>query len=199
MLWIVVFTLLLIVLSATFSGSEAAIFSLHTWHIPELPIIKKLLNQPQRLIGTLLLGNLLVNTSATALFTIFLLKLSHNLGIRPAVILASGGVFMTIVILIGGEITPKVIATRNPTRFAKLVAPFISVTHWLFSPFTLLLEKLNSLFIFLPRESSILADDELHTMIEVGQEQGILLAGEEDILRNLLELDKRTVSEVMTP
>jgi CBS domain containing-hemolysin-like protein len=199
MVWILVSTLLLIVLSAIFSGSEAAIFSLSNWQISELPGIRKMLTQPQRLLGTLLLGNLLVNTSATALFTLFLLQLSDSLGIRPGALLGLGGFFMTLVILIGGEITPKVIATRNPAQFARLIAPFIRITHGLFSPFTMLLERLSSLFAFLPRESPILTDEELHTMIELGREQGILLAGEEDILRNLLELDKRTVSEVMTP
>lgn len=194
-----VLTLFLLILSAIFSGSEAALFSLPASQIEQIPRAKKLLNRPQRLLGTLLLGNLLVNTSATAIFTLFLLHLSRELGIPSAGILALGGVLITLLILIFGEVAPKVIANRNPKRYTRLIAPFISAIDGLFYPFTILLEKLHSPLAFIPQESHQLTEEELHTMITVGREQGILITGEEDILRNLIKLDRRTVSEVMTP
>ncbi len=199
MLWIITFTLILLILSATFSGSEAAFFSLPVWQTNEIPRVKKLLAQPQRLLGTMLLSNLTVNTIATAIFTLLLLHLSQKLGILPGGILVLGGIFMTIVILIFGEVAPKVIANRNPQKFVRISAPFISAVSRLFYPFTSLLEKLHSPLAFIPKESPQLTDEELNTMIAVGMEQGILITGEEDILRNLIELDRRTVSEVMTP
>ncbi len=196
---LIILTLFLLILSAIFSGSEAALFSLHPWQLEKIPQAKKLLAQPQRLLATLLLGNLLVNTSATAIFTLLLLNLSRQLGILPKTILGLGGILMTITLLIFGEVGPKVFANRNPKGFTRFSAPFVSVVQWLLFPLTLLLERLHSPLTFIPKESPQLTDEELQTMIAVGREQGILLPGEEEILRNLIDLDRRTVSEVMTP
>lgn len=189
----------LLILSAIFSGSEAAFFSIPTWRIPELPKLKRLLNQPRRLLGTLLLGNLLVNTTATALFTLFLINLARRTGINTTGILGIGGIVMTGLLLVFGEISPKVIARLNPQKSALLFAPIVEVTHTILSPFTNLLDRFNALLAIFPQEKATLTDDELHTMIELGKEKGIFLSGEEEILRNLVDLDRRTVSEVMTP
>jgi len=190
---------LLLILSAVFSGSEAAFFSIPTWRIAGLPKLKHLLNKPQLLLGTLLLANLLVNTTATALFTLFLINLAHRTGMNTTVVLGVGGIVMTGLLLVLGEISPKVIARLNPEKSALLMAPIIKVTHFVLSPLTRIFERLNALVAAFPREENTLTDEELHTMIELGQERGILLAGEEEILRNLVDLERRTVSEVMTP
>lgn len=189
----------LLVLSAFFSGSEAALFSIPEWRTKEQPGVGRLLKNPERLLGTLLFGNLLVNTSATALFTLFLIYLSRRTGITTAGLLGAGGLVMTVVILVLGEVSPKVFASRHPDRFARAVAPFVIAIEWLFLPVTALLERMHRLFGFLPSEPAQLSDEELHTMITVGREKGVLLPGEEEILYNLIGLDRRTVSEVMTP
>lgn len=190
---------ILLILSAIFSGSEAAFFSIPAWRTAELPRLKHLLNQPRRLLGTLLLGNLLVNTTATALFTLFLIKFARHAGLNPGGILGMGGMAMTALLLVFGEISPKVVARLNPQKWALLFAPIIKASHLLLSPFTRLLDRLNAILTAFPQEKTTLTDDELHTMIELGKEKAVLLAGEEEILRNLVDLDHRTVSEVMTP
>ncbi len=190
---------LLLFLSALFSGAEAAFFSLPSWRVQELPGVKLLLSRPRRLLGTLLLGNLIVNTSATALWTLFLLKLVRTSGIAPAGILGAGGLVMTGLLLLFGEITPKVIATRHAEGFARITTPVFTFIHHLFNPFTAILEKMDAPLALLPREPAELSDEELHTLIEITQARGVLLPGEEEILRNIVDLDRRTVSEVMTP
>ncbi|MGQ9678496.1 MAG: hemolysin family protein [bacterium] len=199
MFFLLASTAVLLILSAVFSGFEAAFFSIPAWRAAELPKLKNLLNQPRRLLGTLLLGNLLVNTSATALFTLFLIKFAHGTRMNPAGILGIGGIVMTGLLLLLGEISPKVIARINPQKWTFLFAPTIKVFHLLLSPFTRLLEKFNSILAAFPQETTTLTDGELHTMIELGKEKAILLPEEEEILRNLVDLDRRTVSEVMTP
>lgn len=189
----------LLILSAIFSGSEAAFFSIPAWRTAELPRLKHLLNQPRRLLGTLLLGNLLVNTTATALFTLFLIKFARHTGLKPGGILGMGGMVMTALLLVFGEISPKVVARVNPQKWALLIAPIIQASHFLLSPFTRLLDRLNAILTTFPQEKTTLTDEELHTMIELGKEKAVLLPGEEEILRNLVDLDHRTVSEVMTP
>lgn len=161
--------------------------------------MKNLLSRPRRLLGTLLFGNLLVNISATAVFTLFLFHLSRRLQLVPVLIIGSGGLLMTGILLLFGEITPKILATRQPEKWNRLFVPLISLFHRLFTPITALLDRINAFATVFPEEPAALSDDELHTMITFGREQGVLIAGEEEILRNLIELDKRTASEVMTP
>jgi putative hemolysin len=199
MFWTLFSTIVLLFFSFIFSGSEAALFSLPDWRIQENQRIKELISQPRRLLGTLLLGNLLVNISATAIFTLFLLYLSRDLLINKSIIIGGGGIVLTVILLLFGEITPKIIATRNPNAWNKIFLPFIAFCNWLFSPLTWALNKINTFATLFPEEPTQLTAQELHTMITFGREQGVLLAGEEEILRNLIELDKRTVSEVMTP
>lgn len=199
MFWFLGATVVLLIFSAFFSGTEAAFFSLPSWQKIEPASVKKLISRPRRLLGTLLLGNLIVNTSATALFTLFLINLARNVNLSLARLLPAGGLIMTVLLLLGGEVSPKVFARRQPAILARLAAPLVSFFQTLFLPGTVMLDKLSQLFAFLPKEPQQLTNDELHTMIEVGKSQRVFLDGEEEILRNLIDLDRRTVSEVMTP
>ncbi len=197
--WLLLLTILLLSLSAFFSGSEAAFFSLASYHKTEQPKIKQLLASPQRLLATIIFGNLTVNTSATAIFTLFLINFAHTNNLPLARVLGIGGVIMTTALLLVGELSPKIFAARKPLPFARFASPIITIFQTLLTPFTFLLTKLTTIFTFIPQEKPQLSDEELHTMVEIGKEQGIFSGGEEEILRNLIDFDKRTVSEVMTP
>jgi putative hemolysin len=197
----------LLAFSAFFSGSEAALFSLTPGLREELKAtspgasrrVEALLDQPTRLLGTLLLGNLLVNTSASALVTIVLITLAHRAGQSEAVWLGLGGIAMTAVLLVFGEVTPKLVATRRPAGFARLVTGPVALSRLILAPFVTLLLKVSARFTPRQPEPATLSDDELHTMIEIGRERDVIHGNEESILLNLVDLDRRTVSEVMTP
>jgi CBS domain containing-hemolysin-like protein len=207
MLWYLLAILALVALDAFFSGSEAALFSLSAGSRRELresrprsgSRIEKLLSNPARLLGTLLLGSLIVNTAATGLFTLVLIALARRHGASEALFLTVGGVVMTAILLIFGEVTPKVLAGRNPGFFAALVAGPAQAVQLLLSPATALLLKVSRRLTPGRQEPATLSDDELHTMIDVGKQRGVILGSEEEILANLVGLEKRTVSEVMTP
>jgi putative hemolysin len=207
MLWYLLVLLVLLALSAFFSGSETALFSLTAGKREELRTtrpgasrrIDRLLSDVGRLLGTLLLGNLVVNTAASGIFTLAILALSRRRGASEALLLGLGGIALTLVLLIFSEVTPKVLASRNPGRFAPLIAGPIAAARLLLLPLTSLLIRVGSRLTPKQRESDVLSDDELHTMIEVGKQRGVILTGEEEILANLVGLEKRTVSEVMTP
>jgi putative hemolysin len=123
MLWQLLVIVLLLCLSAFFSGSETTLFSLSPGKREELAgsrprtaeRVGKLLSDPGRLLGTLLLGNLIVNTAASSVFTLALLAMARRLGANEALVLGIGGIIMTVVLLVFAEVTPKVIASRNPS------------------------------------------------------------------------------------
>ncbi|MEO0079518.1 MAG: DUF21 domain-containing protein, partial [candidate division WOR-3 bacterium] len=163
---------LMLLLSAVFSGSETALFSLSP---TQLDIMKRstsstdrwimrLLRDPNRLLGTLLLGNLIVNTSTSALFTLAAVALAGRPGRSPATYLGIGGLIMTMLLLIFGEVTPKLVATRTTAGFAKFGAPLVRATWWLLAPLVSLLLKLSPALSLIRSDSETLTDDELHSM-----------------------------------
>jgi putative hemolysin len=207
LLWYLLAIVVLLAFSALFSGSETALFSLGAGRREELKSshphasrrIDGLLSDPGRLLGTLLLGNLIVNTTASSVFTLALLALARRHGASETLLLGVGGIVMTVVLLIFGEVTPKVLASRNPAGFTPLIAGPIQAARVVLSPLTWLLMKASRRLTPKRHEPDTLSDDELHTMIELGKQRGVILGSEEEILANLVGLEKRTVSEVMTP
>ncbi|HDQ98745.1 MAG TPA: HlyC/CorC family transporter [candidate division WOR-3 bacterium] len=197
----------LLVLSALSSGSETALFSLTPARREELRErhpraarrIDRLLREPARLLGTILVFNLLVNVGASALFTLAVMSWVRATGRSPALYLGAAGFVMTGLLLVFGEVTPKSAATHFPVSFARLAAPFISLTRVLFAPVSFLLVRLGTALAPRRREDEHLSEDELHTMVRVGRERGTISEREEEILWNLIEFGDRTVSEVMTP
>lgn len=199
--------LVLLALSAFFSGTETAFFSLTPGQREELKAarpatssrIERLLAEPPRLLGTLLLGNLIVNSTASAVFTLLALALARRSGASETLYVGVGGLLITGIIIVFGEVIPKLVGSRNPVGFATLVSSPVLAARWLLSPLVWLLTRVSSVFTPRSAEPDALSDDELHTMVEVGKQRGVILGHEEDILARLIGLERRTVAEVMTP
>ncbi len=207
MLWYILVIALLLLLSAAFSGSETALFSLTQSHKDRLSEkrpqvadrITQLLSQPERLLGSLLLSNLVVNTTASAIFTLALIDQARKHNIDPATWLGAGGLFFTGVLLLGGEITPKVLAANYPETLAATLSYLVTVCRQITSPAVALLSKVTSTLAPRSREDNALNEEELQTMIRLGKEKGVLSGREGEILWNLVGLENRAVSEIMTP
>lgn len=199
--------LALLVLSAFFSGTETAFFSLTPGRREELKTarpassrrIERLLTDRPRLLGTILLGNLLVNSAASAVFTLLAIAYARRAGASEALYVGIGGLIITGVIILFGEVLPKLVAARGPAGFAAFAAVPLVPVRWLLSPLVWLLMKVSSMLTPRTSEPDVLSDDELHTMVEAGKQRGVILGNEEDLLLNLIGLEKRTVAEVMTP
>ena len=133
----------LLFISAFFSGSETALTAASRPKMHQLEkennarakIVNFLKNKKEKLIGTLLLGNNLVNTLATAIATSFFISL---LGDNEKGVLYST-VVMTLLILIFGEVLPKTIAINKADKFALLFSPIIKILVTFLSPFTYLI------------------------------------------------------------
>lgn len=198
---------LLLAFSALFSGAETAFFSLTAGQREALRSerpkvsrrIENLLAEPVQLLGAILLGNLIVNTTASALFTVLALKLARRTGGSAALYAGIGGLVMTLVIIVFGEVIPKLAAARTPVAFATLVALPVTLARQLLAPPVRLLRRISAVFTPRSVEPDELSDEELQTMVAIGRERGVIVGHEQDILQNLIGLEKRTVAEVMTP
>ena len=195
----------LLIISAFFSGSETALTAASRPKMHQLEkennlrakIVNFLKNKKERLIGTLLLGNNLVNTLATAIATSFFINLlkDNEKGILYSTIV------MTLLILIFGEVLPKTIAINKAEKFALLFAPFIKFLVTILSPFTYLINFFTriilKLFKFEISTDISTSEDELRGTIDLhAKSEGS--TQEKDMLQGILDLDDLQVKEIMT-
>ena len=191
---------ILLLLSGFFSSAETALFSISrakARHIAKErgltnALIKKMKDDPHRLLSTILIGNNMVNVAATALAT----AITIGLAATHAVGIATG--LMTALILIFGEIIPKSIATRNNVLIARLV---IIPLYWLsilFAPIIYLLNFIPKLTNKVQRKSRV-TEEELMTFVEVVEEEGGIEEEEKELIHNIFEFDDTSASEIMTP
>ena len=192
--------IVLLALSGFFSSAETALFSISKAKAVHLAkergltnfLIKKMKDDPHRLLSTILIGNNIVNVGASAIATAITLKLVSN----NAVGIATG--IMTLLILIFGEIFPKSIATRNNIMIARMV---IIPIYWLSILFYPIILFLN----FIPRitgkiqKKQRMTEEELMTMVEVVEEEGGIEEEEKELIENIFEFDDTNASEIMTP
>ncbi|HID93131.1 MAG TPA: HlyC/CorC family transporter [bacterium (Candidatus Stahlbacteria)] len=191
--------ILLLLLSAFFSCSETAIFSL-----PKITIEKiitqrgkkfSILLSRERLLSTILFGNTLVNVGASALAVTILYQFING-RITPIGMTAIT-LGMTFVVLVFGEFTPKFYAIENSEPISIRATPILAFFRYLFLPLTFMLEGLSS--IIRAKASSSLTLEELRWMIESSKEEGYLNSREAHFIAKILDFRKKTVKEIMTP
>ena len=189
--------------SAFMSMSETAFFSLSPSHLEELKlrdgkrdrIVLELLRNPQKLLATILIGNNFVNIVITLLLAYFTYKvLPADLSDLLKFLIET--VLITFLLLLFGEITPKVYATVQPLRMARFAAGGLRVLTKLLTPFSLLLVKSTSIVEHRMEKHSHtnLSMDELSQAVELTD---IATEEEKDILESITKFGNRCVADVM--
>lgn len=193
---------ILIFLSAFFSGIETAMISLSQIKVKSLLKQKKrgsetlyrLKQNSHKLIITLLIGNNLVNIGAASFATVVFTELfgSSGLGIATGV--------MTFMVLVFGEITPKTYASQNAERISLLVAKPVEILSYVLIPFVKLFEAIAKLMLKIlgSKEKEKLSEEELRTIVTMGKDEGLLSKEAHDMMHNLLKFEGTKVREVMT-
>ncbi len=201
-----VFLFVCLLLSAFFSTSETAFIALQrirVEHLVETKVrgakrVARMIERPEKLLSTILLGNNFVNTAAAALATILAISVW---GQERGVLFATIGV--TIILLIFCETTPKTIATQHAERLSLALARPIEVISWLFTPFVIVLSWIASRFSKLaggaPVPRSLASEEEIRTMITVGHKEGTVEEAEAEMLHKVFDFGNRPVREVMVP
>ena len=198
--------LVLLVLSAFFSGSETALTGASLPRMHELArqgnrramLVLALYEQRERLIGAILLGNNLANILATTLATTAFIYLFGEAGVLYAT------VAMTSLVLIFAEVAPKVYALANPDRMALGVAPIIRVIVFLFAPVTHAIQSLIGGVMKLfgveqgDNADRVESEQELRGAIALHTGPEPEIRHERQMLHSILELDEVEVGEVMT-
>lgn len=198
--------LLLIMLSAFFSGSETGLMTLNRYRLrhladqrhPGAMRAQKLLQRQDRLIGLILLGNNFVNILASILMTLIALRIHDDAGF-----IFAAGMLLTVVVLLFAEVTPKTLAALHPERIAFPAAYVYGPLLWLMYPLVWVINAFaNGLLRMIgvtPEDgaSQALTREELRTVV---MEAGAMIpARHQSMLLNLIDLENVTVEDIMVP
>ncbi|WP_027633025.1 HlyC/CorC family transporter [Clostridium hydrogeniformans] len=202
--WQIILLAVLLLMSAFFSSAETALMTLskiRIKHMVEEGIkgadkIEKLIENPNKLLGSILIGNNVVNIGASALATSIAIDTFGNEGVA----MATG--IMTVLVLIFGEITPKSLAAQNSEKISLKVVNIISIVVTILKPVVIVFTYISAPFIKLlggdaSKNQPFITQDELKTMVEVGEEEGVLEVQEKEMIYNVFEFGDLQVKDVM--
>ncbi len=198
--------------SAFFSGTEIAYTSLSKLKMKrdsENPstvhkLVSFIYNHYDYALSTVLVGNNLVNIGATSVATVLAVKLAADLGGRISDDTASSivTVVMTVLILIVGEITPKMIARRCNEQIAKFAAWPLIILMVLFFPVVWLTSCVVSLFSLLwkrEEQAVTITEEELENLLDTAEDEGVIDESETELLQSALEFTDLDAADILTP
>jgi CBS domain containing-hemolysin-like protein len=198
---------LLLLASGFFSSAETALTALSEARIRQLQdehprlrrFFQRWLDHPPRLIATLLVGNNIVNISASVLGA----RIAHRYLGSWADAAAVG--IMTLLLLSFGEVAPKVFAKRAAPYWAPRVIRLVCYIDWLLRPLSFVFSKLGRATVRgaeaagMGTEEPTVTETEIEHMIDLGEREGVLEKQHGDMLRSVLEFEDTTVKEIMVP
>lgn len=203
---LLVVMIVLILFSGFFSGSEMAFASVNKVRLMNMHQngnkragkVLKLSENFDKILSTILVGNNIVNIASTSLATLFFGSIIvGDVGLATTV----STIVMTVVVLIFGEITPKMLAKEKPEAFAITFYPLLRL-------FMIILYPINAVFgglkwllrkMFKIKKTSTVTEDELITIVETAEEEGELEEHESQLIRSAIEFEDLDVRDVMIP
>ncbi|MGN1159413.1 MAG: HlyC/CorC family transporter [Lachnospiraceae bacterium] len=198
--------LVLLALSAFFSASETALSTVNRIKIRTLceegnrraQTLNGVLDQYSKMLSAILIGNNIVNLSASSLATSLAIDLWGNM----AVGIATG--ILTILVLLFGEIVPKTSAMLNAERISLAIAGIIRALMWILTPVIFLIDMLSNGILRLigvdPKQKvSTLTESELRTLVDVSHEDGVIESEEKEMINNVFDFSDSVARDIMIP
>ena len=202
----IIIIIILLLLSAFFSSAETAFTMVNKIRIRSLIedgnkraiTVGKIIDNSGKMLSAILIGNNIVNISASALMTSLTIRLwgSYATGIATGV--------MTVLVLIFGEITPKTTATIYAEKFALVYAPVVYFIMFIFTHVIFIIDKLSGVILKLihvdaNNKHNKITEEELRTFVQVSHEDGVIESNEKKIINNLFDFGDTEAKDVMIP
>lgn len=208
--------IILIMLSALFSGSETAYTSIDDVTLMRLVREKKIKEEDKKywgksssMIPTMLVGNNIVNITASSITTVFAIRLAEALpNISANLMVTISTATITVFIIVFGEILPKVLMRVNAEKMMPYLLYFMKFCHFIFKPITFLMDKITTFIMnyFVPKKlrntekrSALSSMDDITTIIHLGHKEGIIKEYTHELLTGVIDFRNKTVEEIMTP
>lgn len=198
-------------LSGFFSGSETAFFSLTKIQLKKIEKhktvssrrISRLLKNPRELLIIILLGNTIVNVAASSVAALIAIDLAENYlsSLQKSLILTAQIAIMTILLLIFGEITPKLLAYTSPEKVARISSFFLEIIKYLLFPLIKLLQFISNIFSIRKSKEHPhkLTAEDFKNLIKSKAAQNSLEEKEKKIISSIFRFSSTTAREIMTP
>ena len=193
--------------SAFFSASETAFTSANHTKLKNLSadgnkrasLVLKMLDNYDKLLSTILVGNNIVNILLSSVATLWFIDLLTDTSWLSAASAISTAV-ITVVVLIFGEISPKSLAKDKPDRFAMAVAPFLQFISAILTPinFLFMLWKKLLVLIFKPAEEEAVTEGEVLTLLDEAHEDGSIDEYNKELIENIFDFDDLSAGEIAT-
>ncbi len=195
----------LVFLSAFFSSCETALSSigrvkarsLEEEGVKHSHTLNKVLDDYDKMISTILIGNNIVNISASALTTTFVIRVFGNVYVSVAT-----GV-LTLVVLLFGEIVPKSAARKNAQKLGLFMAPIIRSLMFVLTPLVFVVDKLSKAILALlgqnKNNDETITESELRTFVDVGKEDGVIESDEHTMINNVFDFSDSVAKDIMIP
>lgn len=150
------------------------------------------------LISTILVGNNIVNITASTLATLMFAKIMISSSVDSSLI---STIVMTVAVLLFGEITPKFIAKSAPEKYAMAIYPIITFFYYLLYPINMFFSGWKWLItkIFRIKEADVITEEEIMTVVEEAEEDGTLKEDETKLIRSVIEFDDLEVCDIFVP
>ncbi|MGL5377317.1 MAG: hemolysin family protein [Cetobacterium sp.] len=204
----IIILVVLILLSGFFSASETALTSFKTTDLEDVEksnkktahLLKKWLKSPNEILTGMLLGNNIVNILGSSIATALAINVMGNSPRSLAIVTA----VMTVLILIFGEITPKIMAKNNAKYFSKLVIAPIYYFGVLMKPLVKILMWTSILIgrilgVEVKTENIMFTEEDLISFVNVGEAEGIIEEEEKEMIHSIVGLGETNAKEIMTP
>lgn len=211
--WLLVSVVLLLACSAFFSSSETALFSLHKLRVRSMrgedavsgKLIAQLLDSPGEILTTILVGNMIVNVSIGVILGTHVEDLFRStLGVRPALAYVLAVAVTTGVLVLLGEIGPKIVAVSASESLARAVAfPLMAVNAVLAPLRDLLLRITDGIFRVFHfsqlHAAPFITDEELRALLTQGESEGVIEEEERQMIQGILEFTDAMLREILVP
>lgn len=207
-----VILILLIVLSAFFSSAETAFSSTNRIKIRTLAeegnktaaLVIKILDSYSKLLSAILIGNNVVNLSASSLATTIAIALSEPLGIQASLMTGLATGVLTVVVLLSGEIVPKTWANLYADKIVLVYAPIIRFLMAILTPVIFIVDKIATAILKLFRidpnkKNSTMTENELRSYVDVSHEDGVIEEEEREMIYNVFDFGDSLAKDIMIP
>jgi len=198
--------LILLLLSAFFSSAETAMTTVNKIYIMSLvnegnkraKTLQKIIDNPGKLLSTILIGNNIVNLSASSLATTWTTRVLGNAFVG----IATG--ILTLLVLLFGEITPKTMATLYAEKLSMAYAPIIYLLMKVLTPVIFIVNRLSNGILYVlgvdPKgKQSTMTEQELRTIVDVSHEDGVIESEEKKMIYNVFDFGDSRAKDVMVP
>ena len=199
----IIFIIILLIISGFFSASETSFFNLKK-HEKVNKDVKQLLDKPRELLTFILIGNTLANIaigSIAASYTINVLS-KNFIYLTKENLLFLEVIFITVIILIFGEIIPKTFAVNRSIYFSNLMSIPIIFLLKLFRPFFIIFYKISDFIIRInpfTKEKTFDTEEELIMLTELVEKEGTIQETESNMIQSVFQFDNKLVKEILTP